>query len=178
MTHTDLQGLLACPFCGATPHRGLGKVRNCQIHGDPFQDFSIWCPRGHAKITTPTEDMARAAWNQRASLTAKDAEREQIERDHYETSMQWRSQFDAMYHRAMQAEKQLTAKDAEIAALRVALANIFNKLDRGEGAPGHLHDVAGIWDADNAPGVAGTKCEWCAQWDAARALHENPESKA
>lgn len=50
-----------------------------------------------------------------------------------------------------------------------ALANIFAKLDRGGDAPGHSHDVRGIWDADNAPGVAGTPCEWCAQWEAARA---------
>lgn len=40
-----------CPFCGATPHHGLGKVQHCQLHGDPFQDFSIWCPHGCAKIT-------------------------------------------------------------------------------------------------------------------------------
>lgn len=55
--------------------------------------------------------------------------------------------------------------------LREALRSIFAKLDKGigQGAPGHAHDVSGIWDADNAPGVAGTQCEWCAQWEAARA---------
>ncbi len=49
-----------------------------------------------------------------------------------------------------------------------SLRAIFYKMDRKNGAPGHLHDVPGIWDADNAPGVAGTRCEWCAQWEAAR----------
>lgn len=58
---------------------------------------------------------------------------------------------------------------ADLAEARGALANIFAKLDRGGDAPGHSHDVRGIWDADNAPGVAGTRCEWCAQWEAARA---------
>jgi hypothetical protein len=37
-------------------------------------------------------------------------------------------------------------------------------------APGHAHDVAGIWDADNVPEKRGTKCRWCAAWFAARAV--------
>ena len=30
-------------------------------------------------------------------------------------------------------------------------------------APGHHHDVPGIWDADNGP-LAGKPCEWCRTW--------------
>jgi hypothetical protein len=66
----------------------------------------------------------------------------------------------------------LRALDRTAAAqadLLKALQDIFAKLDSDQGAPGHCHDVAGIWDADNAPGVAGTPCEWCAQWERARA---------
>lgn len=51
-----------CPFCGATPHHGLGKVQHCQLHGEPFQHFSIWCPRGCAKITRANADIARRDW--------------------------------------------------------------------------------------------------------------------
>lgn len=58
-----------CPFCGATPHRGLGKIATCQLHGDPLQDFSFWCPHGCAKITKATYPLALAAWNTRPSAT-------------------------------------------------------------------------------------------------------------
>jgi hypothetical protein len=51
-----------CPFCGATPHHGLGKVQHCQLHGEPFQTFSIWCPHGCAKITGGTERQALKQW--------------------------------------------------------------------------------------------------------------------
>jgi hypothetical protein len=55
----------SCPFCGATPHHGLGKVYRDQLRGEPLQDFSIKCPHGHAKITRPSEALARAEWNTR-----------------------------------------------------------------------------------------------------------------
>lgn len=64
--------LLSCPFCGATPHRGLTKVKHCQLHGDPYQDFRIWCPHGCAKVER-SEASAIAAWNTRAPTA--DAER-------------------------------------------------------------------------------------------------------
>jgi len=59
-------GLPGCPFCGATPHRGLGKKESCQMHGEPFQRYSIWCPKGHANVTAQNEAMARQEWSSRA----------------------------------------------------------------------------------------------------------------
>lgn len=59
---------------------------------------------------------------------------------------------------------------AEIAMLRGHLTTIIDRMGKGDrDAPGHSHDKPGIWDADNKPGVAGTKCQWCAEWGAARA---------
>lgn len=37
--------------------------------------------------------------------------------------------------------------------------------DKGN-APGHAHEIAGIWDSDNGD-IAGTKCAWCAAWNTA-----------
>lgn len=71
---------LACPFCGATPHHGLGKVQHCQLHGEPFQDFSIWCPSGCAKITRRNEKIARLVWNTRATPKELTAAKATIER--------------------------------------------------------------------------------------------------
>lgn len=56
---------LPCPFCGATPHRGLSKVKHCQLHGDPYHDYLIWCPKGHAKVVGTTEYFALTEWNTR-----------------------------------------------------------------------------------------------------------------
>lgn len=59
--------LLPCPFCGARPHRGLGKVQHDQLHGEPFQRAWIRCPSGHASFDCMTEQMAADAWNTRQS---------------------------------------------------------------------------------------------------------------
>ena len=43
-----------------------------------------------------------------------------------------------------------------------------------ENAPGHAHDIPGIWDSDNGD-KAGTKCAWCMTWNKAReALNAAP----
>jgi hypothetical protein len=36
-----------------------------------------------------------------------------------------------------------------------------------ENAPGHAHQVIGIWDSDNGP-IAGKPCSWCIAWNSAR----------
>lgn len=56
--------LLPCPFCGAAPHRGLSKVKYCQLRGDPYQDTRIWCPHGCASVER-AQRFAIAAWNTR-----------------------------------------------------------------------------------------------------------------
>lgn len=33
-------------------------------------------------------------------------------------------------------------------------------------APGHAHEVVGIWDSDNGE-LAGTQCAWCKAWNTA-----------
>ena len=55
--------LLKCPFCGSTPHKGVGKIENCQTHGEPFQRFWIACPKGHARVNGVNEALAYEEWN-------------------------------------------------------------------------------------------------------------------
>jgi hypothetical protein len=83
MTAPSVSLLLGCPFCGATPHRGLGKVWHDQLHGEPHQDFSFWCPKGHARVTASNEARALKAWNTRATPPAPtpSAARERIARE-------------------------------------------------------------------------------------------------
>lgn len=64
--------LKPCPFCGRNPHHGLSKVRYCQLHGDPVQDYRVWCPIGsfdgsHARIDACDQQTAFSLWNHRPS---------------------------------------------------------------------------------------------------------------
>jgi hypothetical protein len=68
MSNSELaERLEPCPFCGARPHHGLGKVEHCQLHGDPFQRYQVWCPKGHATTVEVNREQATAAWNTRAA---------------------------------------------------------------------------------------------------------------
>ncbi|PEH83789.1 hypothetical protein [Burkholderia gladioli] len=60
---------------------------------------------------------------------------------------------------------------------RDLLAAMTREIDDGEygqpwrgteNAPGHAHDVPGVWDADNGS-KAGKPCAWCMTWNRARA---------
>lgn len=74
MTHDAARAALEpCPFCKATPHRGSGKLYHDQLHGEPHQDYSIWCPKGHAKVTRINCEQATEEWNTRASTSQGDA---------------------------------------------------------------------------------------------------------
>jgi|GEM_PF-4288808 len=61
--------LLPCPFCGATPHRGRGKLTPSQ-DGEDRQDFRIWCPHGCAAAISHTSELVSAQWNRRAPSPA------------------------------------------------------------------------------------------------------------
>ncbi|WP_186084830.1 helix-turn-helix domain-containing protein [Burkholderia gladioli] len=60
---------------------------------------------------------------------------------------------------------------------RDLLAAMTREIDDGEygqpwrgteNAPGHAHDVPGVWDTDNGS-KAGKPCAWCMTWNRARA---------
>jgi ABC-type proline/glycine betaine transport system substrate-binding protein len=57
--------LLCCPFCGASPHWMLSKVKHDQLHGDPYQYRIIACPKGHAQVRMLSNEAAAKEWNTR-----------------------------------------------------------------------------------------------------------------
>ena len=71
---------MPCPFCGATPHRQLGKRYSCQLHGDPLQDHIIRCPHLCAQRTASSKEAAIAAWNQRTTPAEVAALKREVER--------------------------------------------------------------------------------------------------
>lgn len=60
-----VSSLLRCPFCGAVPVTRQMKVRTCQLHGEPLQDWMIACPKGHAQRKASTRALAIEQWNER-----------------------------------------------------------------------------------------------------------------
>ncbi|WP_369050469.1 hypothetical protein [Burkholderia gladioli] len=65
---------------------------------------------------------------------------------------------------------------------RDLLAAMTREIDDGEygqpwrgteNAPGHTHDVPGVWDTDNGS-KAGKPCAWCMTWNRARAALAAP----
>jgi hypothetical protein len=63
--------LLPCPFCGATPHRGLTKPTTDQLHGELLQHYRIWCPHQHASHRATNEALAIESWNARPGALAQ-----------------------------------------------------------------------------------------------------------
>lgn len=61
--------------------------------------------------------------------------------------------------------------------MREALADIFEHYSDRDQAPGHSHDIPGIWDTDNEPALAGKPCDWCAKWESARAALQAQEAE-
>lgn len=47
--------------------------------------------------------------------------------------------------------------------------NNYRSNFEGGNAPGHGHEVPGVWDSDNGA-KAGTKCAWCLAWNAALSM--------
>lgn len=60
--------LLGCPFCGASPHWMLSKVKHDQLHGEPYQYRIIACPKGHAQVRRQSNETAVREWNERFSV--------------------------------------------------------------------------------------------------------------
>lgn len=60
------------------------------------------------------------------------------------------------------------------------LPRSHNSFNRPGNAPGHGHDVPGIWDSDNGD-LSGKPCAWCLAWNTAKALllkGQGPEAAA
>ena len=81
------------------------------------------------------------------------------------------ARIDSLRAAAQERDRQI----AELKGLLNALMEHHPKRSGWSEPPGHSHLVAGIWNPDNGA-KAGTKCEWCATWWAARAALK-PESK-
>lgn len=65
---------------------------------------------------------------------------------------------------------QQEAIDELVAALAGIVEHFHRRSDGRPNAPDHGHDKPGIWDADNAPEIAGKPCDWCAHWANSLAL--------
>ena len=63
----------------------------------------------------------------------------------------------------------------ELNRLKGLICAMVDHLERRQGyrsgnAPGHSHEVPGVWDMDNGE-LAGIKCSWCELWREALEIH-------
>jgi hypothetical protein len=65
---------------------------------------------------------------------------------------------------AVELARLLKLVEAQREAIREMFA--WYEEDRGEDldAPGHSHQIPGIWDESDCDELAGKPCEWCAIW--------------
>ena len=62
------------------------------------------------------------------------------------------------------AERQ---RDELLSVIQLVIAEMEYR-DRSDGnAPGHGHEIPGVWDSDNGA-LAGKPCAWCAVWNKAK----------
>lgn len=70
---------------------------------------------------------------------------------------------------------------AQVEATNALMSELLDQLgEREDGrgnAPGHGHEIPGIWDSDNGA-LAGKPCAWCATWAHAKAVRDAPNTAA
>lgn len=72
------------------------------------------------------------------------------------------------YDRLVEIEAAARNECEELKVLMAALLDELGERDHGDGnAPGHCHEIPGVWDSDNGK-KAGKPCSWCAIWAKAK----------
>lgn len=79
-------------------------------------------------------------------------------------------QYDEAFNKVCDQRDQLKAENEALRRL------VLSALEEGKGsqgsggnAPGHCHEVPGVWDRGNGD-RSGTPCGWCRIWNAAQAM--------
>lgn len=96
----------------------------------------------------------------------------------------WRISYQSSEQAARSAYAECQRIDAERDKAKAEsdnLRKILNELleqigdsDRGDGnAPGHCHEIPGVWDRDNG-NKAGKQCAWCALWAETKRMDLRP----
>ena len=69
----------------------------------------------------------------------------------------------------VRADVYKSQRDELLDVFQLVIAEMEHR-DRNDGnAPGHGHDIPGVWDSDNGA-LAGKPCAWCAVWKKAKEL--------
>lgn len=63
-------------------------------------------------------------------------------------------------------------RDELLSVFGVVIDELETKHGNDGNAPGHGHEVAGVWDSDNGK-LAGKPCGWCAVWAKAKDIRNS-----
>ncbi|UBM23319.1 ead/Ea22-like family protein [Pseudomonas sp. p1(2021b)] len=93
--------------------------------------------------------------------------------DVHDITGEWRGECDCLSAQLINANRERDQFKAENEALRSlvlsALEESNGRPGSGGNAPGHCHEVPGVWDRGNGD-RSGTQCGWCRIWSAAQAM--------
>ncbi|WP_177429815.1 hypothetical protein [Pseudomonas sp. SWI44] len=93
--------------------------------------------------------------------------------DVHDITGEWRGECDCLSAQLINANRERDQLKAENEALRSlvlsALEEGNGRLSSGGNAPGHCHEVPGVWDRGNGD-RSGTPCGWCRIRNAAQAM--------
>ncbi|MGL6245664.1 hypothetical protein [Pseudomonas sp.] len=103
-------------------------------------------------------------------LAARKPLEEEVER----LKVGYTRELDAVSMRNYDLRQQLAEAQAVPDGFVEVMAAVFREIEaigeHGKGnAPGHCHEVPGVWDGDNGQ-LAGQPCAWCALWNKASAI--------
>ena len=68
-----------CPFCRGKPSHNIMKTIYCQLHGEPHQDYRVYCKLCGIEIVGHDKETAFRKWNTRPELR-QDWDEEAIEK--------------------------------------------------------------------------------------------------
>lgn len=119
----------------------------------------------------PVRDLGRKLWE---VLVAATEEAAHIERESNAADVA------TLEQEARQVRARLARVEKERDELRGFLVALLDDqgVDRNDGnAPGHCHNIPGVWDSDNGK-KAGKQCSLCAAWNKAKQIIEDSRHEA
>lgn len=159
---------MKCETCGKGLAHGVTLLR--QNPNDPKQP-------GHNALNQLSRrlDAARAAqpaaepvgWQMRTRFQDREWSRWEGCADHADEPLEMSTGPLIMQFRPIYTAPQ-PAVPAVPQGCRELLEAVVREMDDDDGnAPGHAHEIPGVWDSDNGA-ISGTRCAWCSTWRLAK----------
>lgn len=170
--------LKPCPFCwsdriGIAVERGAGRGLH---HGEDIYGLNcLEC--GGSVPNRYSREVIVAAWNRRELESASQPSMEKMADAMHDAAIRYANGHTVDFqHEAreflLESASQPGGGKADGEKFRSILSAVVGEIQKDDGhydgnAPGHAHDIPGVWDNDNGA-KSGKPCSWCRTWKLAR----------